>query len=438
MEVGKDCPKLRNIDAFPAEVSGQKVICLRDPLNLSGKMLFVPVPTFFLISLLDGRHSIQDLQAEFMRRYGELVYSEKIQEVVDHLDTNFLLESGRFWEKDRRIREDFKKSPIRSMVLAGESYAGDPLRLQEDIRGYFREPEGPGDPLENGSKARLAGIIAPHIDYRRGGHCYAYAHKVICESAGADLFLILGTAHAPTKMPFALTRKHFETPWGIVETDQTFLANFEKECPLNFYEDEFIHKTEHSIELQLVFLQALRPKEKPFRIVPILCGSFHEAITRDLSPLDLPGVREFLQALWKAKAGSSGEICVLASADLAHVGIRFGDPEPPDPMTLQALADEDRCMLEPVRRMDGEGFFEFLRREKDRRKICGSSAIYTLMHLIEARGGELLKYDQSVEANSQSVVTFASMAFYGPKIQGGTKGEGDGREGFGGGKQIEQ
>ena len=219
------------------------------------------------------------------------------------------------------------------MVLAGESYEENPLRLEEEIRGYFREPEGPGDPAEIGSKPRLAGIIAPHIDFRRGGNCYAFAHKVIRESAEADLFLILGTAHAPTKMPFVLTRKHFETPWGIVETDQDFLTDFEKECPLNFYEDEFVHKTEHSIELQLVFLQALRPKEKPFRIVPILCGSFHEAIVRDLSPLELPGVREFLQAVRKAKAGSSRKICVLASADLAHVGIRFGDPEPPNPMS---------------------------------------------------------------------------------------------------------
>jgi AmmeMemoRadiSam system protein B len=219
-------------------------------------------------------------------------------------------------------------------------------------------------------------------------------------------------------MPFVLTRKHFETPWGEVETDQDFLTDFEKECPLNFYEDEFVHKTEHSIELQLVFLQALRPKEKPFRIVPILCGSFHEAIARDLSPLDLPGVREFLQAIRKVKAGSSREICVLSSADLAHVGIRFGDPEPPNPMTLQILAAEDRIMLEAVCKLDGEGFFEFLRREKDRRKICGSSAIYALMHLIETREGELLKYDQSVEPNSQAVVTFASMAFYGAEGEG--------------------
>lgn len=437
MEEGKIYPQLRNIDIFPGEVSGQRVYCLRDPLNLSGRTLFVPGPVLFLISLLDGRHSIRDIQSEFMRRFGELVSSEKIQEVVDHLDAHFLLESRRFWEMDRRIREDFRNSRMRSLVLAGESYEEDPLRLQEEIRSYFREPEGPGDPSQNRSNMSLAGVIAPHIDYRRGGNCYAFAHKVIRECAEVDLFLILGTAHAPAKMPFVLTRKHFETPWGTVETDQAFLRDFEKESTLDFYEDEFLHKTEHSIELQLVFLQALRPKERPFRIVPILCASFHEAIACDLRPLDLPGVREFLQGLRRAIAGSSRGICILASADLAHVGLRFGDPEPLNPMTLQVLEDEDRRMLEPVRRMDGEGFFEVLRREKDRRKICGFSAIYTLLHLVESRGGELLKYDQSVEANSQSVVTFASMAFYGPKVNGEAKGE-DGQEDFEGREQIEQ
>jgi len=412
LEAGKDRPKLRNIDAFPAEVSGQKVICLRDPLNLSGKILFVPIPAFFLISLLDGKHSIQDIQAEFMRRFGELLYREKIQSLVEQLDDHFLLESERFWEMDRQIREDFRNSPFRPMVLAGESYEGDPQRLEEEIRGFFRKPEGPGEPAENGGKERLAGIIAPHIDFHRGGNCYAFAHKAIREAAAVDLFLILGTAHGPTKMPFALTRKDFETPWGIVETDRDFLADLETECPLNFYEDEFVHKTEHSIELQLVFLRALRSSARPFRMVPVLCGSFHEAISRDLSPLDLPGVKEFLEAVRRVQSKQTRKICIIASADLAHVGTRFGDPEAPDQTALKILRDNDQRMLEPVCNLDAEGFFSFLRGEEDRRRICGSSAIFTLLSLIESRGGELLKYGQSVEPGGQSVVTFASIAFY--------------------------
>jgi hypothetical protein len=213
-------------------------------------------------------------------------------------------------------------------------------------------------------------------------------------------------------MPFVMTRKHFETPWGLVETDQVFLSEFEKRSSLDFYEDEFVHKQEHSIELQLTFLRALWPGEKTLQVVPILCGSLHEAILKDISPLELPGVGIFLDAVRGAIAASSKKVCLLASADLAHVGVRFGDPQPPDRLTLRSLEDEDYRMLKYVQERDGEAFFEFLRREKDRRKVCGFAPIYALLHLIKAGEGRLLKYHQSVESDCQSVVTFASLAFY--------------------------
>ena len=72
-------PKLRQVDMFPAEVSGEKVICLRDPLNLSGKILFIPYPTFFIVSLFDGQHSLADIQVEFMRRFGELLTKKRFK-----------------------------------------------------------------------------------------------------------------------------------------------------------------------------------------------------------------------------------------------------------------------------------------------------------------------------------------------------------------------
>ena len=79
MEDGKDCPKLRNIDIFPAEVSGQRVICLRDPLNLSGKVLFVPVPDLFF-DQPSGRAAFHpDIQSEFMRRSANCFTARKFR-----------------------------------------------------------------------------------------------------------------------------------------------------------------------------------------------------------------------------------------------------------------------------------------------------------------------------------------------------------------------
>ena len=405
-------PRMRGVDAFQAEVSGQKVICLRDPLNLSGKILFFPYPTFFIISLFDGTHSLVDIQAEFMRQFGELLYREKIQELVAQLDEHFLLDNERFRGAEQKIIDGFKRSPFRPLTLTDDSYGGGPEKLKDTIESYFLDPEGPGPLAAKRDSRNLAGAIAPHIDYRRGGPCYAWAHRAILESSPADLFVILGTAHSAMKQPFALTRKHFQTPWGLVETDQEFMAALDREFSGDFYQDEFAHKGEHSIELQLVFLKALWPETDPFRIVPILCGSFHEAILQDESPMELPGVASIIQALKKAMAGAKKKVCLLASADLAHVGPRFGDPVPPDRFSLLNLAEEDRRLLGYAERVDGEGFFRILAREKDRRKICGLSPIYVLLNVLDGAQGKLLKYSQSLDPATQSVVTFGSVAYY--------------------------
>jgi len=405
-------PRIRSLDVFPAEVSSEKVICLRDPLNLTGKILFIPYSIFFLLSFFDGQHSVIDIQTEFMRRFGELLYREKIEELIAQLDEYLLLDNKRFREAEREMIDSFKNSPVRSMTLAGESFEEDERKLKETIASYFTDREGPGLPQAHDKPGNLAGAIAPHIDYRRGGACYAWAHRAILESSSPELLIILGTAHSPTKQPFALTRKHFQTPWGLVETDQGFLSELDARSPGDFYEDEWVHKMEHSIELQVVFLRALWNGRRPFQIVPILCGSFHEAILNDSRPMELPGVRPFIQSLKAVLGQTKKRVCVLASADLAHVGLRFGDPDPPNRFTLENLAEEDQQMLKYVERVDAEGFFGVLRRERDRRRICGLAPIYVLLHLLEGAEGKLLKYSQSLDPASQSVVTFASLAYF--------------------------
>jgi hypothetical protein len=63
--------------------------------------------------------------------------------------------------------------------------------------------------------------------------------------------------------------------------------------------------------------------------------------------------------------------------------------------------------------MDREGFYLFIRRERDQRKICGLPAIYILLKVFEAREGRLLKYGQAITSETPFVVSFASLGFYG-------------------------
>ncbi|MDP2968125.1 MAG: hypothetical protein Q8P64_02815, partial [Deltaproteobacteria bacterium] len=108
-----DFPKLRSVIIFPVQMSGQSLLCLQDPQNISDKALFLPPPLYFIISLFDGRHSILDIQAEYMRRFGEFLFTEKIEEIIHQLDDTLFLEGEKFQEALRQKEEEFKKASFR-------------------------------------------------------------------------------------------------------------------------------------------------------------------------------------------------------------------------------------------------------------------------------------------------------------------------------------
>jgi predicted class III extradiol MEMO1 family dioxygenase len=91
------------------------------------------------------------------------------------------------------------------------------------------------------------------------------------------------------------------------------------------------------------------------------------------------------------------------------MGPRFGDPAPITPAELAAIDREDRQMLAAVEAGDAEAFLEAARRDGDRRRICGLSPIYTLLHALGGARGTLRRYGQWPDP--QGVVSFASVVF---------------------------
>jgi AmmeMemoRadiSam system protein B len=128
--------------------------------------------------------------------------------------------------------------------------------------------------------------------------------------------------------------------------------------------------------------------------------------------MEIKPIRQFIEALRGAISSLGRNVCYIASADLSHVGLQFGDREGIREYDLRILREEDQEMLGHAERMDGEGFFSSIMRERDRRRICGLSAIYTMLKALEATEGRLLKYGQAFTPETQSVVSFASLAFY--------------------------
>jgi hypothetical protein len=407
-----DCPKLREINAFPVQSTGQTLVCLQDPQNVSEKALFLPPPLYFIVSLFDGQHSVLDIQAEHMRKFGEFLYTEKLQEIIGQFEENFFLEGERFQEALRKKEEEFRKAFFRQAAHAGKSYEDDPARLKAQLEGYFEGPNGPGPLGEEKSAKGLKGVVAPHIDFQRGGPCYAFAHREIWERNSSLCFIIFGTAHTSMQNPFCLTRKDFVTPLGTLDVDKELVDAIQSRCSDDLFKDEGVHRGEHSIEFQCVFLRYLYPEPNSLKIVPILTGSFHEAIEKGVSPMELDPIRQFIDATKEAVSSLGREVCYVASADLSHMGLQFGDREGVSEYGLRVISQQDHEMLEYAEKMDGEGFFDSISRERDRRNICGLPPIYLMLRILEAKEGKLLKYDQAFTKEMQSVVTFASLAFY--------------------------
>ena len=185
-----------------------------------------------------------------------------IRQVIVELDKNLLLDNSRSRDFIKKLKDDFRNSTIRKDAHAGTAYEADKDKLKVQLDGFFTSTEGPGMPSQSNQTNGLKGVIAPHIDLGCGGPCFAWAYKEIAESSDAELFIILGIAHTGTKNLFVLTDKTFETPFGDVKTDKNFLNSLQKKNETDYFEDEFIHRDEHSIGFQAVFLKYLYGQKK--------------------------------------------------------------------------------------------------------------------------------------------------------------------------------
>jgi hypothetical protein len=303
-----------------------------------------------------------------------------------------------------------------------ECYENHPPALRRQLERLFTARGGPGLPRDTAPDNQLRAALAPHIDYVRGGVAYGWAFKEIVERSAASLFVILATSHH-SEHRFTLTRKSFQTPLGIVPTDQAYLDRLEHHYGPGLFDDELLaHFPEHSVELEVVLLQYLFERRRPIRIVPLVVGSFHDCLWSRVDPAALHDIGRMIATLRKVEAETPEPICYVISGDLAHIGPKFGDPEPVTASAVEHCRRQDLGLLQHLEAADPESFFRFLVEEKDQRRICGFPPTYTLMAALQPERGKLLHYDQYTEPNGFESVSFASLAFYGSNGSNGSNG----------------
>ncbi len=409
-------PRMRFVEAIPVEHKKQVFFYLRDPLEIATAPLVFSPPELYLVTLFDGRHSLHDVKLEFGRKFrGVMLLDEQIHSLLEELDTHYYLDNPRFQQYIQKIQKEFHQSPVRKAWHAGGSYAAEPTQLKKQIDEFYTHPNGAGIPngkltKDKSTQQTLRAIMVPHIDLRVDGPCYTHAYRTLLEQSDAELFIILGVAHSGGEGFFITTDKDFETPLGTVETDREFLERWQQNSGQNLSVEEWAHRTEHSIEFQLPFLQ--HGLKRPFKIIPVLCGSLEPLLLDSEKARNWDEIENLIESLQKTYQQQGKRAAFILSVDLAHMGPKFGDPDPITEREAGQIKMADHNMFDIVSGLDREKFFEMVKEDLLDRRVDACSALYTLLSLMNNGKGELLSYGQNLQPDTQSLVSYASMAFY--------------------------
>ncbi|MBN2308389.1 MAG: AmmeMemoRadiSam system protein B, partial [Candidatus Hydrogenedentes bacterium] len=317
-------------------------------------------------------------------------------------DHGFLL-TEQFENLYREVTEAFAASDTRPAHLAGSSYPDDPGALRTYLNGLFDGMDAP--PVAPAERRPVRCLIAPHIDLDRGGAAYAHAYHRLAQGPAPRTVLIFGVAHAGPPAPFVMTRKHFATPLGVVTTNLDAVERLAAACTWDPFEDEIVHRTEHSIEFQALMLAHLFGGQT--RIVPILCSGPEEPDAS--SPSD--AVAPFLRVCRDMAAESDGALAVIAGADLAHVGLRFGDEFDIDDEVIARIRARDTEDLGHVVTPDPAAWYRSVMSDGNQRRVCGLHSIYAALESVEGlvERGDLLHYAYAADP-AGGIVSFAAAA----------------------------
>jgi len=278
---------------------------------------------------------------------------------------------------------------IRRPTQAGMFYAGSQQSLKAQIEECFKHELGPGALPKVAEKnlQRIVGLVSPHAGYMYSGPVAAHGYHRLAEEGKPDVVVLFGPNHTGSGSALAVMREGvWRTPLGDVEIDTPTVDSILRVSGIIDVDDS-AHAFEHSIEVQLPFLQFLYGSA--FKFVPI-CFLMQ----------DLESSREVGSAV--AKALEDKNAAVIASTDMTHY-------EP------QRMAEKkDKAAIETMLKLDEEGLYSTI--EAQRISMCGygpTIAAITAAKALGAKKAELLCYKTSgdVVGDYSAVVGYASLMF---------------------------
>lgn len=266
---------------------------------------------------------------------------------------------------------------LRKPAVCGQFYPANAQILRQQVATYL-EPEAP--------KKEVRGAVVPHAGYMFSG---PVAGAVYSRILFPDNFVILGPNHTGMGTSYSIMSEgKWETPLGEVSINSRLAQKILQYCPF-LKDDEKAHLHEHSIEVQLPFLQNF---EQPFQFVPIVLAEINPEVYRSIGT-----------AIARAIQEETGKTLVLASSDFTHY-------EP------QSVAKEkDHRAIQSILKLDEEKLLQEVARHNI--SMCGYGPCYVMLTSCKALGAtksELIKYQTSgdIIGDYSQVVGYAGILIW--------------------------
>lgn len=277
---------------------------------------------------------------------------------------------------------------IRKPCVAGMFYESDKNQLKRDIEEIFSLTKQDIPKKSENSFLISAGIV-PHAGYIYSGKTASYTFKNIAEDGIYDTIIIIGPNHTGLGDKISLSDSDkWETPLGYVEIDKEFNNLLEQTDP-NITFSQIAHTNEHSIEVELPFLQYIAQQQnKKFKIVPII-------ITKQTLDLCI----QLAYSIEKVTKLLNKKCMIIASTDLTHYE------------TSQSAKNKDQKVLDSIKQMDIEQLIKNINQYHI--TMCGYGPVITAMFyskLVNSNNAEILNYSNSGDAfgDYESVVGYGS------------------------------
>jgi hypothetical protein len=284
--------------------------------------------------------------------------------------------------------------------VAGQFYAGTEEELKLQITSCFTHPFGPGSSPKvtgTGSKRKIVGIVSPHAGYAYSGPVAAHGYGRLARDGIPEVFIILGPNHSGRGSGVSIqTEGAWETPLGQIEIESDLARKIQKGCEI-IDVDDTAHSIEHSIEVQVPFIQYI--SQGKARFIPIC-----------LWMQDLETSREIAKSIVDQTSGT--DFTIIASSDLTHHERRLADRE--EHQMLKRIEEDDKRAIDAITSLDDSKLNEL--GETQKVTMCGYGPITTLIAVAKLLGSvraEFLAYKTSYDITQDSsyVVGYSSILF---------------------------